>query len=45
VQVGLQSQEQVEVVSGLQPGERVVVEGGGLLSDGAQVRIVAGAGE
>jgi membrane fusion protein, multidrug efflux system len=45
VQLGLQSQEQVEVVSGLQPGERVVVEGGGLLSDGAQVRIVAGAGE
>jgi RND family efflux transporter MFP subunit len=45
VQLGLQSQEQVEVVSGLQPGERVVVEGGGLLSDGAQVRVIAGTGE
>jgi hypothetical protein len=31
-------------VSGLQPGERVVVEGGALLSEGALVRIVNGAG-
>lgn len=43
VQVGLQNRDQVEVVSGLEPGERVVVEGGALLSDGAQVRIVEAA--
>jgi membrane fusion protein, multidrug efflux system len=40
VQVGLQSVDQVEVLAGIQPGERVVVEGGSLLSDGALVRIV-----
>lgn len=40
VQLGLQSRERVEVVSGLRPGERVVVEGGALLNDGAPVRIV-----
>lgn len=40
VQVGLQASERVEIVSGLEPGERVVTEGGSLLSEGARVRIV-----
>jgi HlyD family secretion protein len=40
VVVGLQARDVVEIVSGLDPGERVVVNGGGLLSDGAVVRIV-----
>jgi RND family efflux transporter MFP subunit len=40
VQVGLQSRDRVEIVTGLEPGERVVVEGGALLSEGALVRIV-----
>jgi membrane fusion protein, multidrug efflux system len=40
VQVGLQSRDRVQIVTGLEPGERVVVEGGGLLSEGALVRIV-----
>jgi RND family efflux transporter MFP subunit len=43
VQVGLQASDMVEVLSGVQPGERVVVEGGSLLSEGASVRIVDGA--
>jgi hypothetical protein len=30
----------VEILAGVEPGERVVVEGGGLLSEGALVRIV-----
>lgn len=44
VQVGLQSRDAAEIVSGLQAGERVVVEGGSLLSEGARVRIVSGQG-
>jgi membrane fusion protein, multidrug efflux system len=40
VQVGLQSRDRAEIVAGVEPGERVVVEGGALLSEGAQVRIV-----
>jgi RND family efflux transporter MFP subunit len=40
VQTGLQSRDAVEILGGLTPGERVVVQGGGLLSEGAQVRIV-----
>jgi membrane fusion protein, multidrug efflux system len=39
VQVGLQSADRVEILAGIQPGERVVVEGGALLSEGAQVRV------
>jgi membrane fusion protein, multidrug efflux system len=44
VQVGLQSRDRVEILSGLRSGERVVVEGGSLLSDGAIVRIVQSGG-
>jgi membrane fusion protein, multidrug efflux system len=40
VQIGLQSRDRVQIVTGLEPGERVVVEGGALLSEGALVRIV-----
>jgi hypothetical protein len=43
VRVGLQNRERTEIVAGLEPGERVVVEGGALLSEGALVRIVNGA--
>jgi membrane fusion protein, multidrug efflux system len=42
VQVGLQGADRVEVMRGLRTGERVVVEGGSLLSEGTLVRIVNG---
>jgi membrane fusion protein, multidrug efflux system len=40
VTTGLQTRDQVEIVSGLQEGELVVVQGASLLSEGALVRIV-----
>lgn len=40
VEVGIRNAEMVEIVSGLRPGERVVVEGGTLLSEDALVRII-----
>jgi membrane fusion protein, multidrug efflux system len=40
VTTGLQGREVVEVVSGVQPGDRVVVEGGAFLTEGALVRVV-----
>lgn len=45
VQVGLQSRDRVEILAGLEPGERVVVEGGALLSEGVRVRAVSGVEE
>jgi membrane fusion protein, multidrug efflux system len=42
VRTGLVGTDRVEVVAGVEPGERVVVEGGALLSEGARVRIVEG---
>lgn len=42
VTLGLRGDGQVEVLSGLEPGERVVVAGASLLSDGARVRVVGG---
>ncbi len=42
VTLGLTGDGQTEVLSGLQPGERVVVAGASLLSDGARVRVVGG---
>jgi HlyD family secretion protein len=42
VRLGLAGDGQVEVLSGLEPGEQVVVAGASLLSDGARVRIVGG---
>jgi RND family efflux transporter MFP subunit len=40
VETGMVSRGRVEIVSGLQPGETVVVEGGSSLREGAQVRRV-----
>lgn len=40
VTLGLAGDGQVEVLSGLEPGEHVVVAGASLLSDGARIRIV-----
>jgi membrane fusion protein, multidrug efflux system len=47
VQTGIRGTEVIEIVGGLEPGERVVVEGGALLSEGAVVRVVneGGAGD
>lgn len=42
VEVGLRSASQVEVLEGLQEGDRVAVAGSSLLSEGAQTRIVGG---
>jgi membrane fusion protein, multidrug efflux system len=44
VQTGLTSEGQVEVLSGIEPGDTIVVTGGNTLRDGAEVRIVAGPG-
>ena len=44
VETGLISQGQVQVVSGLQPGEAVVTVGTNNVRDGADVRVVAGPG-
>lgn len=43
VQTGLEGVERIEIVSGVQPGETIVVEGGALLSEGALVRVISGA--
>jgi len=40
VEVGLRGDGFFQVLSGIAPGERVVVEGSGLLSEGALVRVV-----
>src|SRR5690606_5728710 len=45
VTTGLEDRERVEILDGLQPGERVVVEGAALLSEGARVRVVNGGGD
>lgn len=42
VRIGLQGEEVIEVLEGVAPGDRVVVEGAALLSEGAAVRIAAG---
>jgi membrane fusion protein, multidrug efflux system len=42
VTVGLQARDRVEIVSGVEAGEQVVIAGGSLLSDGARVRVVNG---
>lgn len=45
VQVGLASADRVEILSGLDPGDRVVVQGGSLLSEGARLQVVNGEAE
>jgi multidrug efflux system membrane fusion protein len=42
VSLGLQSRDGVEVVEGLNPGDRVVTAGASLLSEGTRVRVVGG---
>jgi RND family efflux transporter MFP subunit len=44
VETGLTSRGQVEVLSGLEPGEVVVTVGNNAVRDGAEVRVVAGPG-
>lgn len=43
VEIGRRREAQVEILSGLDAGERVVLQGAGFLSDGDVVRIVQGA--
>jgi membrane fusion protein (multidrug efflux system) len=40
VEVGIRGEEWVEILRGIEPGERVVTEGASLLSDGARARVV-----
>jgi multidrug efflux pump subunit AcrA (membrane-fusion protein) len=42
VEVGLMGRERAEILGGLQAGERVVVAGASLLSDGVPTRVVGG---
>jgi len=42
VELGSRARNQVEILSGLQSGDQVVVAGASLLSDGVQTRIVGG---
>ncbi|HEX2189894.1 MAG TPA: hypothetical protein VHG51_13400, partial [Longimicrobiaceae bacterium] len=44
VETGLTSRGEVEVVSGVEPGEAVVVVGNNARRDGAEVRVVKGPG-
>lgn len=44
VETGLTSQGRVEILSGVEPGEIVIVQGNNSLRDGAQVRVVSGPG-
>jgi RND family efflux transporter MFP subunit len=42
VETGLRATDQIEIVEGLSPGDRVVTAGASLLSEGTRVRIVGG---
>ena len=44
VHTGLTSEGRIEVLSGLESGDTIVVTGNNTLRDGAQVRVVAGPG-
>jgi HlyD family secretion protein len=43
VETGAVRDKQIEIVSGVQPGERIVDKGAGFLKDGDRVRVVLGA--
>lgn len=45
VETGAVRDKQIEIVSGVQPGERIVEKGAGFLKDGDPVRVVPGAPE
>jgi HlyD family secretion protein len=45
VETGAVRDKQIEIVSGVQPGERIVDKGAGFLKDGDHVRVVLGAPE
>ena len=45
VETGAVRDKQIEIVSGVQPGERVVEKGAGFLKDGDHVRVVVGVPE
>lgn len=45
VETGAVRDKQIEIVSGVQPGERVVEKGAGFLKDGDPVRVVPGTPE
>ena len=42
VETGAVRDKQIEIVSGVQPGERIVDKGAGFLKDGDRVRVVLG---
>jgi len=39
VQTGVQRDGESEILTGLKPGETVVVDGAGMLSDGAKIKV------
>jgi HlyD family secretion protein len=45
VETGAMRDKQIEIVSGVQPGERIVAKGAGFLKDGDHVRVVLGGPE
>ena len=45
LQTGLEAGGQVQIISGLQPGEKVVVAGNEKLKDGMEVKAQGGAGK
>ena len=42
VSIGVNVDNEVEIISGLEPGEIIIVQGQQFLSDGAQVRVIGG---
>ena len=42
VEVGMKGKDQIEIISGLSDGEKVVTKGQKFLTDGEQVNVVAG---
>ncbi len=42
VETGISSEGRIEILAGLSPGQRVVVEGQSLLEDGSPIRVISG---